>query len=85
MSQNNKLFKVLDEYIYFDSAIAFDLFFFPDREIIKTLDKIYLQLRTNLIEIRPNRHYNRPNEREGKNTRGIQSAEFLKRRKKSGF
>jgi molybdopterin-binding protein len=64
---------------------AFDLFFFPDKEIIKTLDKIYLQLRTNLIAIRPDRHYDRPNEREGKNTRGIKSAAFLKRKKKGGF
>jgi len=64
---------------------AFDLFFFPDKEIIKTLDKIYLQLRTNLIAIRPDRHYDRPNEREGKNTRGIKSANHQKRKKKGGF
>ena len=64
---------------------AFDLFFFPDKEIIKTLDKIHQQLRTNLIAIRPDRHYDRPSEREGKNTRGIKSANFQKRKKKGGF
>ena len=64
---------------------AFDLFFFPDKEIAKTLDKIYLQLRTNLIAIRPDRHYDRPSERESKNTKGMKSANYQKRKKKGGF
>jgi molybdopterin-binding protein len=64
---------------------TFELFFLPDKDIAKTLDKIYLQLRTNLIAVRPDRRYDRPSEKEGKNTRGIKSAAFLKRKKKGGF
>ena len=64
---------------------AFDLFFLPDKDIAKTLDKIHKQLRTNLVAIRPNRHYNRPNNKESKNTKGIKSVNFQKRKKKSGF
>jgi hypothetical protein len=64
---------------------AFDLFFLPDKDIAKTLDKIYKQLRTNLIAIRPNRHYSRPDNKESKNTRAIKSATFYKRKKKSRF
>ena len=64
---------------------AFDLFFFPNKEIAKTLDKIYLQLRTNLIAIRQDRHYDRPSERESKSTKGIKSANYQKRKKKGGF
>jgi len=64
---------------------AFDLFFLPDKDIAKTLEKIHKQLRTNLIAIRPNRHYSRPDSNESKNTRAIKSASFYKRKKKSGF
>ncbi len=64
---------------------AFELLYLPDKEIDKILNKIYQQLRTNKVAIRPNRHYDRPSEREGKNTRGIKSANFYKRKKKGGF
>jgi hypothetical protein len=49
------------------------------------LDKIYQQLHTNKIAIRPNRTYARPTAKEGKNTKGIKSANFQKRKKKIVF
>jgi len=64
---------------------TFDLFLLPNRDKVKTLDKIYKQLRTNLVAIRANRHYKRPDSKESKNTKAIKSANFYKRKKKSGF
>jgi len=64
---------------------TFDLFLLPNKDKVKTLDKIYKQLRTNLVAIRANRHYKRPDSKESKNTKAIKSANFYKRKKKSGF
>jgi hypothetical protein len=46
------------------------------------VSKIFL---TNTVQIRPNRKYKRPSPKEGKNTKGIKSANFSKRKKKSVF
>lgn len=64
---------------------AFKLLYFPDKDIDEILDKIYQQLRTNKIAIRPDRKYARPTAREGKNTKGIKSANYQKRKKKMVF
>ncbi len=64
---------------------AFELLYFPDKDIDEILDKIYQQLRTNKIAIRPNRRYDRPSIRESKNTKGIKSANYQKRKKKMVF
>ena len=64
---------------------AFELLYFPDKDIDEILDKIYQQLRTNKLAIRPDRKYARPTAREGKNTRGIKSANYQKRKKKMVF
>jgi len=55
------------------------------KNIDEILDKIYQQLRTNKIAIRLNRKYPRPTAKEGKNTKGIKSANFQKRKKKIVF
>ncbi|MEA3491625.1 MAG: hypothetical protein U9R27_06960 [Campylobacterota bacterium] len=61
------------------------LLYFPDKDIDEVLDKIYQQLRTNKIVIRPNRKYDRPSAREDKNSKGIKSANYQKRKKKMVF
>ena len=63
---------------------AFELFYF-DGDVSDILEKIYILLRTNTVAIRPNRHYKRPTALEGKNTKGIKSAAFQKRKKKVVF
>ena len=64
---------------------AFELLYFPDKDIDEILDKIYQQLRTNKLAIRPDRQYDRPTARESKNTKGIKSANYQKRHKKMVF
>lgn len=64
---------------------AFELLYFPDKNIDEVLDKIYQQLHTNKIAIRPDRKHDRPTNREGKNTKGIKSANYQKRKKKMVF
>lgn len=64
---------------------AFELLYFPDKNIDEILDKIYQQLRTNKIAIRPDRKYARPTAKESKNTKGIKSANHQKRKKKMVF
>lgn len=56
-----------------------------DNDIGKTLKNIYQLIETNKLSIRPNRSYKRPSPYEGKNTKGIKSANFQKRKKKSVF
>lgn len=59
--------------------------FYFDGDVSDILEKIYMLLRTNTVAIRPNRHYKRPTALEGKNTKGIKSATFQKRKKKVVF
>ena len=50
--------------------------------IIEEMSKLFL---TNKVPIRPNRKFKRPSDKEGKNTKGIKSANFQKRNKKIVF
>jgi len=63
---------------------CFELFYSnKDIEIIfEEMSKLFL---TNTISIRPNRKYERPSNKEAKNTKGIKSANHQKRKKKSVF
>jgi hypothetical protein len=63
---------------------AFDLLYL-ESNIEKTLDKIYTLIKTNKLAIRPNRSFKRPTVYEGKNTRGIKSANYQRRKKKIVF
>jgi hypothetical protein len=63
---------------------AFELFYF-DGDVGEIITKIYQLLKTNKVAVRPNRHYKRPSPLEGKNTKGIRSANFQKRKKKIVF
>ena len=63
---------------------AFELFFL-DGDVNQILEKIYKLLKINKIAIRPNRHFKRPSSTEGKNTKGIKSANYQKRKKKIVF
>jgi hypothetical protein len=63
---------------------AFELFFL-DGDVNQILEKIYKLLKTNRVAIRPNRHFKRPSPTEGKNTKGIKSANYQKRKKKIVF
>ena len=86
-NKNNKYEQKVNKSVSFNTIknYAFELLYFPDKNIDEILDKIYQQLRTNKIAIRPNRKYPRPTAKEGKNTKGIKSANFQKRKKKIVF
>lgn len=63
---------------------CFELFY-SDKDIeviIEEMSKLFL---INKIPIRPNRKFKRPTDKEGKNTKGIKSANYQKRKKKSVF
>lgn len=85
--KSNKYEQKVNKSVSFNTIknYAFELLYFPDKDIDEILDKIYQQLRTNKIAIRPDRQYNRPTAREGKNTKGIKSANYQKRKKKMVF
>jgi len=86
-NKNNKYEQKVNKSVSFNSIknYAFELLYFPDKDIDEILDKIYQQLRSNKIAIRPNRKYARPTSKESKNTKGIKSANFQKRKKKIVF
>jgi len=63
---------------------VFELFYF-EGDVGEIIEKIYKLLKTNTVDIRPNRHYKRPSPNEGKITKGIKSANFQKRKKKVVF
>jgi len=86
-NENNKYKQKVNKSVSFNSIknYAFELLYFPDKDIDEILDKIYQQLRSNKIAIRPNRKYTRPTRKESKNTKGIKSANFQKRKKKMVF
>ena len=86
-NENNKYKQKVNKSVSFNSIknYAFELLYFPDKDIDEILDKIYQQLRSNKIAIRPNRKYARPTRKESKNTKGIKSANFQKRKKKMVF
>ncbi|MCD4771244.1 IS4 family transposase [archaeon] len=83
---NNKFKQKTNKSISFNTVknYCFELFYSnKDIEIIfDEMSKLFL---TNTIQIRPNRKYPRPTSREGKNTKGIKSANYQKRKKKSVF
>lgn len=85
--KSNKYEQKVNKSVSFNTIknYAFELLYFPDKDIDGILDKIYQQLRTNKIAIRPNRKYDRPTARESKNTKGIKSANYQKRKKKMVF
>lgn len=85
--KSNKYEQKVNKSVSFNTIknYAFELLYFPDKDIDGILDKIYQQLRTNKIAIRPNRKYDRPTTRESKNTKGIKSANYQKRKKKMVF
>ncbi|CAA6814152.1 MAG: Unknown protein [uncultured Sulfurovum sp.] len=85
--KNNKYEQKVNKSVSFNTIknYAFELLYFPDKDIDEILDEIYQQLRTNKIAIRPNRKYARPTSKEGENTKGIKSANFQKRKKKMVF
>jgi len=85
--KSNKYEQKVNKSVSFNTIknYAFELLYFPDKNIDEILDKIYQQLRTNKIAIRPNRKYARPTRTEGKNTKGIKSANYQKRKKKIVF
>jgi len=86
-NKNNKYEQKVNKSVSFNTIknYAFELLYFPDKNIDEILDKIYQQLRTNKIAIRPDRKYARPTQEEGKNTKGIKSANYQKRKKKMVF
>jgi len=86
-NKNNKYEQKVNKSVSFNTIknYAFELLYFPDKNIDEILNKIYQQLRTNKIAIRPNRKYARPTSKESKNTKGIKSANFQKRKKKMVF
>jgi len=86
-NKKNKYEQKINKSVSFNTIknYAFELLYFPDKDIDEILDKIYQQLRTNKIAIRPDRKYARPTSEDGKNTKGIKSANFQKRKKKMVF
>jgi len=85
--KSNKYEQKVNKSVSFNTIknYAFELLYFPDKDIDEILDKIYQQLRTNKLAIRPDRKYARPTARESKNTKGIKSANYQKRKKKMVF
>ncbi len=83
---DNKFKQKVNKSISFNTVknYCFELFYSnKDIEIIfEEMSKLFL---TNTISIRPNRKYERPSAKEGKNTKGIKSANHQKRKKKSVF
>lgn len=83
---NTKFKQKINKSISFNTVknYCFELFYSnKDIEIIfEEMSKLFL---TNTIPIRPNRKYERPSAIEGKNTKGIKSANHQKRKKKSVF
>ena len=86
-NESNKYEQKVNKSVSFNTIknYAFELLYFPDKNIDEVLDKIYQQLRTNKIAIRPNRNYDRPTARDGKNTKGIKSSNYQRRKKKMVF
>lgn len=86
-NKSNKYEQKVNKSVSFNTIknYAFELLYFPDKDIDEVLDKIYQQLRTNKIAIRHDRKYDRQTAREGKNTKGIKSANYQKRKKKMVF
>jgi hypothetical protein len=56
-----------------------------NKDIEVIFEEIIRLFSTNKVLIKPNRKYKRPSPKEGKNTKGIKSANFSKRKKKSVF
>ncbi len=83
---NNKYKQKINKAISFNTIknYCFELFYSnKDIDIIfEEMTKLFL---TNRVLIKPNRHFKRPSAREGKNTKGIKSANYQKRKKKSVF
>ncbi len=83
---NNKFKKKINKSVSFNTVknYCFELFYSnKDIEVIfEEMSKLFL---TNTLPIRPNRKFERPSAKEGKNTKGIKSANFQKRNKKSVF
>lgn len=83
---NNKFKQKINKSVSFNTVknYCFELFYSnKDIEIIfEEMSKLFL---TNTVQIRPNRKYPRPSAKEGKNTKGIKSANYQKRKKKIVF
>jgi len=83
---NNKFKQKINKSVSFNTVknYCFELFYSnKDIEVIfEEMSKLFL---TSTVQIRPNRKYKRPSSLEGKNTKGIKSANFAKRKKKSIF
>ncbi len=86
-NKSNKYEQKVNKSVSFNTIknYAFELLYFPDKDIDEILDKIYQQLKTNKLAIRPDRKYDRPTARESKNSKGIKSANYQKRKKKMVF
>lgn len=83
---NNKFKQKINKSVSFNTVknYCFELFY-SNKDIDIIFDEMSKLFLTNTIQIRPNRKYPRPTAREGKNTKGIKSANFQKRKKKSVF
>lgn len=83
---NNKYKQKINKSVSFNTIknYCFELFYSnKDIEMIfEEMSKLFL---TSTVQIRPNRKFKRPSPLEGKNTKGIKSANFSKRKKKSVF
>jgi len=86
-NKSNKYEQKVNKSVSFNTIknYAFELLYFPDKDIDEILDKIYQQLRTDKIAIRPDRKYDRPTSKDSKNSKGIKSANYQKRKKKMVF
>ena len=86
IKNNNKYQQKVNKSISYNiiKNYCFELFY-SNEDIDIIFEKMYKLFQTTKVPIRPNRHYKRPTSRDGKNTKGIKSANFQKRSKKVVF
>lgn len=87
MNKNyNKYKQKINKSVSFNTIknYCFELFY-SNKDIEVIFDEMSKLFLTSSVQIRPNRKFKRPSPLEGKNTKGIKSANFSKRKKKSVF
>jgi len=83
---NTKFKQKVNKSVSFNTVknYCFELFY-SDKNIDVIFEEMSKLFLTSTVQIRPNRKFKRPSPYEGKNTKGIKSANFSKRKKKSIF
>ncbi|RXJ77100.1 IS4 family transposase, partial [Arcobacter sp. F2176] len=83
---NTKFKQKINKSVSFNTIknYCFELFY-SNKDIEVIFDEMSKLFLTSTVQIRPNRKFKRPSPLEGKNTKGIKSANFSKRKKKSVF